>query len=70
MSRMHGFICECTDPKCRERVRLTEEQYDRVSRLGTVVSSKCRDAHQPADRIVLRAVGFVVLTSSTARVAA
>jgi hypothetical protein len=38
--RLIAFICECSDPECRETVMLTERQYDAVRR-GLVV----RDGH-------------------------
>lgn len=69
MSTAYGFMCECTDRQCRLKVRLTDEQYFRLRRRGAVVNSSCRDAYQ-AGRIVERGVGYVILTTSTARVAA
>jgi hypothetical protein len=38
--RLIAFICECSDPDCRETVMLTERQYD-ARRPGLVV----RDGH-------------------------
>lgn len=68
MATLHGFICECTDPRCRNRIRMTEEQHVQLRRHGTIVSSKCRDAY--GRRIVGRGTGYVVLATSTARAAA
>ena len=38
--RLIAFICECSDPECRETVLLTERQYDAL-RPGLLV----RDGH-------------------------
>ena len=38
--RLIAFICECSDPECRETVMLTEREYDAL-RPGLLV----RDGH-------------------------
>jgi hypothetical protein len=30
------FLCECDEPSCREPIRLTAEEYERVRRDGTL----------------------------------
>jgi hypothetical protein len=41
MTYLHGFICECTNRRCKERVRLTPAEYAELSRYGAVVSPEC-----------------------------
>jgi hypothetical protein len=41
--RVIAFVCECSDPDCRDTVLLTEHEYDAL-RPGLVV----RDGHLPA----------------------
>ena len=38
---LHGYICECPNRMCKERVRLTPAQYEELSKRGAVVSPEC-----------------------------
>lgn len=57
------FICECADPTCTERVRLTLEQYEHVRSLATrFVVVAGHEATPLVERVVFRNPSFSVVT--------
>lgn len=38
---LHGYICECPNRRCRERIFLTPHRYAELSEQGAVVSPEC-----------------------------
>lgn len=38
---IHGFICECTNRRCRRRIYLKPVEYDRLAKIGMVLSPDC-----------------------------
>jgi hypothetical protein len=56
------FICECADPTCTQRVRLTLEQYESVRSLSTrFVVVPGHEATPLVERVVFRNPAFSVV---------
>ncbi len=57
---VHAYVCECTERRCRERIRITPARYRELSSYGAVVSPYCT-----ADRrVVHREPGVRVVASA------
>jgi hypothetical protein len=56
------FICECADPTCMERVRLTLDQYEHVRSLSTrFVVVAGHEATPLIERVIFRNPSFSVV---------
>jgi transposase len=57
-----GFICECADETCVEKVELTLEQYDEMRALpARFVVVPGHEATPLVERVVFRNPGFVLV---------
>ncbi len=56
----HGYICECLDKRCDERIYLARHAWDKFSRMGALVARE-----HAAGRTVIRDLGrFAVVRTS------
>lgn len=56
----HAYICECSNPSCREKLYLHPGDYERLHREGTVVHASCARN----GRKVLRRFGQIVVVQT------
>jgi hypothetical protein len=61
------YRCECLDPTCRERLALGEKEYDRLARLGAVVSPWCAERERRHKLASVRSIAVAVPTSKNVR---